>query len=554
MNKTAPYKKLLDLITSEKKEVYNIYIFALLNGIIQLTIPLGVQSIIGFILGGAFSTSLVVLISFMMLGVLLSGIFQIQQMKVIERLQQKIFHYYAFNFKNNTLSLDLKKSDNTYFPELMNRFLDVSGLQKGLSKILLDIPLASIQIFLGLIIVAIFHPLFLIMVLVLLLFIVLIFVITSKKGLETSIKESSYKYEVTSWLEEIARMVSIFKINRSYGLAENFMDQKVQNYLDYRTKHFKILLYQFKNLIFLKLIITGVMLILGTYLLINQQLNVGQFVAAEIIIIMMINSVEKVIVNLDSFYDLLTSIDKLSAIDNEPKENEGLNILPQYSKGMEVEFSNVSFSYNEDIPIFEESSFVINSGEKIAISGKEGAGKSTLLRLFSSTYAPNTGTIIFNDIPIHNLAKTEFRENISMMLNKLDIFKGSIIDNITMGNNSIKLHDIIDMAKEIGLDDYINHTKDGYYTMLDTVGKRLPKTIIKKIIFLRTVIAQKPLILLEDPFSELSDKVIKAMQHILLHKLPHSTVIIVNSDEHFTNQCDRVIEINDRKITISNNR
>jgi ABC-type bacteriocin/lantibiotic exporter with double-glycine peptidase domain len=182
MNKTTSFKKLSNLISSEKKEVSNIYVFAILSGIIQLSLPLGVQSIIGFVLSGTFSTSLIVLISLVIVGVLSAGLLQIQQMKIIEKIQQKIFYKYAFLFKKSLLDIDLKQADDAYLPEMMNRFLDVTTLQKGLSKILLDIPIASIQIILGILIVAMYHPLFLILVLIMLIIIAVIFYITTKRG------------------------------------------------------------------------------------------------------------------------------------------------------------------------------------------------------------------------------------------------------------------------------------------------------------------------------------------------------------------------------------
>ncbi len=554
MKKTPSLNHLIQLAISEKKDITNIYIFAIFSGIIQLSLPLGVQSIIGFVLGGAFSTSLIVLISLVIVGVLFSGMLQLQQMKIIEKMQQKLFHTYAFMFKKNLMELDLKKSDDFYFPEMMNRFLDISTLQKGFSKILLDIPLASIQILLGLLIVAIYHPLFLILVVIMLIIIIIIFYLTSKKGLETSIKESSYKYETTGWLEEIARMIHTFKLQRAHNLSLDKMDQKVSNYLEYRTKHFNILLFQFKNLIFLKIMITAAMLIVGTYLLIHQKLNIGQFVAAEIIILMMIASVEKIITNLDTFYDLLTSLDKLHTVQNQTNENDGIHLLPVNNKGMSIEFNNVSYEYIDQLPILANLNFKIEPGEKISISGKDGSGKSTLLRLFSSLYTPNNGSILFNRIPIQNLQLGSLRNSIGIMLNRLDIFKGTIEDNITMGNKSILLQKIIEVSKAIGLEEYINHTPKGFETIIETTGKKLPRSVIKKIMILRAIINEPSLILLEEPYSELEPESVEKIQHYILHNLPNSTVIVVSNDESFIKLSDKNFHMHNQQLQINSNK
>jgi len=146
-----PVTRILNLVKLERKEIAAVYFYAILNGLIQLSLPLGVQAIIGFVLGASMRASLVVLISLVVLGVLIAGIMQVNQMKIIEKIQQKLFVRYSFAFINHIPELDLKKTNNIYLPELMNRFFDVPVLQKCLSKILLDIPTASIQILFGLI-------------------------------------------------------------------------------------------------------------------------------------------------------------------------------------------------------------------------------------------------------------------------------------------------------------------------------------------------------------------------------------------------------------------
>jgi ATP-binding cassette subfamily B protein len=498
-----------------------------------------------------FSTSLIVLITSVLIGVLLSGIVQVQQMKTIERIQQKIFHFYSFSFKMNTIKMDLKKSDNLYFPELMNRFLDVTTLQKSFSKILLDIPLASIQIVLGLLIISIYHPLFLMLVIIMLLIIAIIFYLTGKQGLETSLKESSYKYEVTSWLEEIARLVHIFKLNTKFELSTIKMDEKVGKYIQFRTKHFKILLFQFKTLIFLKIVITGVMLSIGTYLLIHQQLNIGQFVAAEIIIITMINSVEKLIINLDGYYDLLTSLDKLQILDDEPKDESGLNTIQHPSKGMKVEFNRVDYSYIEGNQIFMNLNLQFNPGEKIVITGDEGSGKSTFIRLLSTIYSPDSGIILMNDLPVQNLNLDEVRNNIGLMFNRLDIFNGSILENITLGNTEVDLKNVIYYSKKIGLDSFIHTKEQGFDTMIDSIGKRLPRTVIKKILFLRAIISKSPLIILEEPFSELEENSIQHMRDIILEELPHSTVFVVTNDASLIAKCDQYLLLHNNEVHVT---
>ena len=211
----SPTKRLWSLVQEKRSDITAIYFFALLSGLIQLSLPLGIQAIIGFVLGGTLSSSLVVLITILIVAVCLTGVLRINQMRVIERVQQRLFVKYSFAFADRIPRLDLKRVDGFYLPELVNRFFDTMILQKGFSKLLLDVPAAAIQILLGLIVLSFYHPFFILFGILLLLLLWLILHVTSSKGLNTSLQESAHKYGVAGWLEEMARMVTSFKFSDS---------------------------------------------------------------------------------------------------------------------------------------------------------------------------------------------------------------------------------------------------------------------------------------------------------------------------------------------------
>ena len=242
---TSPISRILKLVKLERKEITAVYIYAILNGLIQLSLPLGVQAIIGFVLGASMRASLIILITLIVLGVLFVGIMQVNQIKIIEKIQQKIFVRYAFAFAEHIPKLDLKKTDNIYLPELVNRFFDIPVLQKSLSKILLDIPIASIQILFGLILLSFYHPAFILFGIILIILLWLILRYTGHNGLQTSLDESSYKYKVAGWLEEAARVIKSIKLAKSNDLHLQKTDESVIGYLKARNSHFKILLFQY---------------------------------------------------------------------------------------------------------------------------------------------------------------------------------------------------------------------------------------------------------------------------------------------------------------------
>ncbi|MCE2849275.1 MAG: ABC transporter ATP-binding protein [Chitinophagaceae bacterium] len=254
-------RRFFEVIRIEKKEVSAIYFYAILSGLIQLSLPLGIQAIINFAQvaagRGTLPPSMWILIILVVGGVLISGIVQVNQMKVVEKIQQRIFARYAFEFSFKIPRLKIADTDGYHMPELVNRFFDVVSLQKSLSKLLLEIPLAVIQVLFGIILLSFYNPLFIVLGLMLLLMLYLSLSMTAKRGLEASLRESNYKYNMVAWLEELARAFKSFKVSGKHNLHLKKTDELLEGYLEARTDHFNVLKLQYWSLIIFKLLITS---------------------------------------------------------------------------------------------------------------------------------------------------------------------------------------------------------------------------------------------------------------------------------------------------------
>jgi len=545
--KLSPASRILNLVKLERKEITAVYFYAILNGLIQLSLPLGIQAIIGFVLGASMRASLIVLIMLVVAGVLAAGIMQVNQMKIIEKIQQKIFVRYAFAFAEHIPKLDLKKVDHLYLPELINRFFDVPVLQKSLSKILLDIPTASIQIIFGLTLLSFYHPVFILFSFLLVLLLWLILRYTGNKALETSLEESNYKYQVAGWLQETARVIKSIKLTKSNDFHCQKTDEEVTQYLGARNRHFSILKMQYYVLVIFKTVITAAMLIVGTLLLVNQQLNIGQFIAAEIIILLVLNSVEKLIMNMGSVYDTVTSVEKIANLTDKPKEISGSVILTGSGKGLAVEMKNLSFSYNNESEVLSNINLQIPANEKVCIMGKDSSGKSTLLRLLAGAYTGFNGSMMINGLPLGNYNLDSVRSQVGVQINQQDIFQGTVWDNISLGNENISMQTVIDLAAKTGLNDFIKTLKNGYDTVLDPTGKRLPRNVVQKILLIRALAGRPRLLLLEEPWLHSENAYRKQIIQMLTQN-ENTTIVVVSNDEAFAGLCDKVIIIEDGRI------
>ena len=539
--------KLHRLIMTDKKDAGSVYFFAIAGGLISLTLPLGIQTIISYVMAARLSTSIVILIAIVIVGVFLNGFLQVRQLQVIERIRQKIFTRYSLEFSYKIPQISPQQMDDYYLPEVVNRFFDIPSLAKSMEKIMLDIPASIIQILFGLIILSFYHPIFIAFGAFVLVALIVIIRITSPKGFETNLTSSNYKYETAGWMEELARGIKTFKYSKGASLHMKKTDELIGKYLESRTAHFKILTIQYWSLIIFKILIVASMLIAGTWLLLNQQINVGQFIAADIIIILIINSVEKLISTMDNVYDSLTSIEKLSKITDSTIEETG-NLPFTFNNGCNIKFNGVGFIYPNGSKALQEISFTAAENKMVCFKGNSGSGRSTILRLLTGAYTGFTGNILLNDIPIKNYSLKDLRMNTGTLLADQDIFRGSILENLTMGNDKITMAEVTYLADKTGLGNFIASEEKGYDTVLDPTGKRISKHIKQKIKLIRALAGKPPLLLLEDPFIDLS---VNEKEDLIkyLKTESNATIILISNDEIVNLHNVEVYKISEGNIT-----
>lgn len=541
--------KLFGLIRLEKKEITALYLLSILSGLIQLSLPLGIQAIINFAIVATgkkqLPASMWVLIVLVVAGVLFTGMLKINQMKIVEKIQQKLFTRYAFEFSHRIPKLNIKSIDTYHLPELVNRFFDIPTLQKSIAKLLLDIPTAVIQLFFGLILLSFYNSVFIVFGLLLLVILYLILYLSSPKGFEASLAESNFKYHIAGWIQEIARGIKTFKFSNKYNLHLDKTNHLLEGYLSSRTKHFEILKLQYWSLIGFKILITASMLVVGGILLIQQQINIGQFIAAEIIILTILNAVEKLIVSLETVYDVLTSVEKINKITEKPLESEG-SFQFQNNKGIAIEAKALSFGF-DDISVLENINFKIEAGQKVAIIGDGDSGKTVLLRLLTGAFQEFDGSLTFNQVPINNYNLDSLRSRIGIYLQKQDIFSATLWENLTLGNPNIKEQEVLDLFNIVGLQPFFSSLKKGFDTELEPTGKRLSSSTIQKLLITRALLNAPEMLLLDEPLKLITEDQKQTLQNYLF-ALKDVTIVFTTRDQEIANKCDLVLVLEKGRI------
>lgn len=543
----TPFQRLVRLLSMDRRELGYIYLYAFVSGAINLTLPLGIQAIINLISGGQIATSWGVLIAFVTIGVAFAGVMQILQLTIGETIKQRLFARSAFDFAYRLPRLRSEAVQGRYLPELVNRFFDTLTIQKGLTKVLIDVPVASLQIVLSLVLLSFYHPFFIAFGLFLVVLLYAIFRWTGMRGLRTSLEESKYKYEVAFWLEELGRNMNTFKLAGRTRLALDRTDQITAKYLQARNGHFKVLLQQYGAMVFFKVIITVSLLILGGLLVMGEQMNLGQFVAAEIIILLVMAAVEKLTISIEAIYDVLTALEKIGNVTDLPLEQGGRVHIPASADGtagMEVAFHGVAFrSPWTGQDVLGGVDLTIPAGQKVCLSGPNGSGKTTLLQMIGGLVRPTAGTVVLDGHPLGSLDLDHARSMMGDSLNQDEVFSGTIQDNITMGRPWVTTEDVRSAAERTGLAAQIARLPLGLMTPLDPNGTRLPRSLVKRVILSRCLASRPRLLLIEDDLAMFDAADRDTLLRELTAREAPWTLVLVSNDPAVQARCERHVHL-----------
>lgn len=545
----TPWKRLVNLLKLDRKDILQVFYYAIFAGLVNLSLPLGIQAIINLIQGAQVSTSWIILVILVTLGVAFGGALQLMQIRIIENVQQKIFTRASFEFAYRFPKIRMSALRNFYPPELANRFFDTLTVQKGLSKILVDFPAALLQIIFGLLLLSFYHPFFIIYGILLLMLIYVVFKFTAKRGMETSLMESKQKYRVAHWIQEVARSIVSFKLSGRTSLAMNKNDELTSGYLDSRESHFKILVLQYILMIAFKILVTAGLLLIGGILVLNQEMNIGQFVAAEIIILLVITSVEKLILGLESIYDILTSLEKIGQVVDKDLESQDGAYVFDSKEDIKIELDRVDYHLDGNRKkILSNISMLIHSKSRILIEGSSGSGKSTLLRLIAGIIEPTGGNIYVNDTALNAVHLNHYRGWIGQSLTEESPFEGTMLENITFGNNEISREDVRWAIENVGLTKFVKELPNGLDSVIHPEGKQLPYTISKKILLARGIVTRPKLLILKDPLDQFDIEEERRIIKFLTDPNQPWALVVVSNNPDWESSCAQIIQLENGTI------
>ncbi|WP_201276302.1 peptidase domain-containing ABC transporter [Methylotetracoccus oryzae] len=538
-----PLRRLFGLLKPERPDLLLVLAFAFGVGLLGLATPVAVQALVNTVAMGGVFQPVVVLAILLFIFLSFSGAIHVMQSYLVELVQRRIFVRVAADLAYRLPHVRCEIYDRNHGAELVNRFFDVLTVQKAGATLLLEGVATVLQAIIGLVVLAFYHPVLLAFDVMLLISIVFVVFVLGRNAVPTAIAESRAKYAVVAWLEEIARNMLTFKLNRGPALARARADALAHTYLAARSSHFRVLIRQVIGAVSLHAIAGTSLLAIGGLLVVDQQLSVGQLVAAELIVSAVLSSFAKFGKQLESFYDLMAGVDKLGHLIDLPLEREHGEAYPERgAAGASVHLVEVSFAYEHGPTVLAKVTAAIAPGERVAILGPHGAGKSTLADLLCGLRQPTSGRIEFNGLDLRDIRLEALRERIAVV-GRVEIVEDTIVENVRVGREDMSLDRVVEVLRALGLESEFADLPDGLNTSIGPNGAPLSSGQARGLMLARAV-AGRPMVLIIDGLLDDLDAASRARAAQVVFSEEHSgTVLVLTRSENVARLCQRTVRL-----------
>lgn len=530
--KRGPWARLMAILRLERRDVMMILAFALGVGLLSIVTPAAIEALVNVVAFGVLLWPVIVL-AVVMLGFLcFAAVLRAMQVVVVEYLQRRIFARTAHDFAVRFAQAEIESFDGRNPTDIVNRFFEVASEQKALATLLVEGTAVVMTTIVGMAVLSFYHPYLLTFALVMVFLVVFLLGVLGLGGVRTAITESYAKFDVAGWLEEIAKCPHTFRFGRGGSVAIERAHELTARYIDTRRTHFRIVWRQTIFALLLEAVASTVLLGLGGWLVISRQLTLGQLVAGELIVTLVLSALSKSGKYLEIFYDLQASLDKLGVIDELPLEPEGGERLPDRDTPMRV----VAEIHRDG----RMKRLEAEPGQRIAIVGGSGCGKSFLLETLALLRVPREGLLEFDGIDARSLDRAATRLRIALV-GKSETFAGTVAENIRVGRDELTATDVREALEKVGLHDRIARLPQGIATPLASDGLPLSTNEILRLSIARAIAGKPRLLLIDGVLDGLDMHDCPELVASLFVRENPWTLVVVTARDVITSCCDSTV-------------
>jgi len=538
----SPMARLRALIRTERNDLWVVVIYAIGVGLVSLAAPVAVQSLVNTVAFGSLMQPLVVLALVLMACLAAGAILRVLQFYVVELLQRRLFVRVAADLAFRLPRVRIDAFQGKYGPALVNRFFDVLTLQKSTSSLLLDGLALLLQACTGALLLAFYHPVLLAFDVLLVSALIFVVFVLGRSGTATAIKESTAKYEVAAWLQELARSPTTFRAAGGNKFALRKADSLVKDYLQARTKHFGVLVRQMGGMLTLQVLASTLLLGLGGWLVMERQLTLGQLVAAELVVTSVVAGFGKMARTFEDFYKMLAALNKIGSLIDLPLEREQGEILPTRQHAAGMSFRQVAYVYPGGHSALANVNLAVAPGERVALVGSSGSGKGTLLELAFGMRTPTSGAVLLDDVDLRDLRLESLRHDV-LMLNGVEVIDGSIIENLRLGRSDVTPDEIRQALRTVNLLEEVLDLPQGLNTQLVASGGPLSSGQARRLVLARALVVKPRLLLVRETLDTIATHSQAKIIEAFLGAQAPWTVLLVSHDPKVIAACSRTVDL-----------
>ena len=546
----TPAQRLLMLLHLEAGDLWIITVYAVALGILSLATPIAVQAMVNQVAFGQLLQPLVVLLIVLLVFLGLSGLLRTLQTFTVELLQQRLLVRTGLGLARR-LPLVPVPVLREQGPDLASRFLEIAAVQKAAAGLLLDALAIALQLLIGMAVLAFYHPLLLAFDIGLSGCVALILLGLGRGAVRTSIAESHAKYAVVDWLAALCRHPLAFKFANGPSVASARADALLCDYVHARRRHFHILLRQIIGSLTLQALASVVLLGIGGALVIAGQLTLGQLIAAELIVSALLAGIAKFGKHLESYYDLLSALDKLGHLSDLEVERASGEALPGQTGGIQLQLSAVAAGYPGGDILVRDMNLQLPAGARVAIIGPPQSGKSLLCELLTGLVPPRDGALVYDGCDVRDLQLQELRAQIALICDEEPaLFAGTVAEILCgageqqsrKGGGAPGRGDLRAALGAVGLWPARRALKEGLDTVLRDGASSLSRDERWRLQVAR-VLVQRPRLVVIDKTTPNSEPEDDATAALLLPELPFTVVLCTVPGDPLLARCDEVYEI-----------
>lgn len=541
----TPFERLRAIMRPDRGDVVAVVIFAVTIGILGLATPIAVQAIVNSVAQGGLFQQLIVVVLALAGALLFLAALVATQTWIVELIQRRIFVRTLADVASRLPRVAAKAYDGGHGPELVNRIFDVVTVQKSAAKLLLDALSLALSVVVGLSVLAFYHPLLLAFDVVLLAAIALTVFGPLRRGERTAVDESDAKYKVAAWLEEIARNPNAFRTGGADQWVFERTDAVARGWLESRRAHFKVLFGQISSALVLQVLASTALLGLGSLLVIQGSLNLGQLVAAELIVTTVVVSVAKMGKHLETWYDIIAATKKVGQlldVDLEVGGAEALSVGSRSAGPMSLEIRNVSWSDEAGRQRLEGVSVSVEAGQRLAVCGPPGAAKSILLDMLWGLREPSHGVIRIDGADIRDLSFESLRRDVGLVT-RVEVVVGTVRENVSLYRPFVSIDDVRSALEMVGLDEVVDALPQGLDTPIHPSTRLLDDSELRRLMVARAIAGSPRLLVVGSLFADFRGAGGRRMRDSLFDPGAGWTLLVVTEDDEALGQCSETLEL-----------